>query len=569
MAHLTFFRALLLSLPCLGALLPSCVLAQNSVHLTPKVLAPDQSIDRLGFARDGTRLNDDGYAQLLVGIVVPSHLDIIELNNCPREEHLWNIDLRNLTLGDTTATLGVRIEGPVVPAVNYTPVVITGRAKRFTGRRCDVQIDPFLYRSPLFSVRKYENVSFKVTPTYTHSREMAPSVRQDMDQLFGALALVAGVPAVGAAPYLSTLNEGLESLGSDGRDSIAHYFPVRSGPVIAPQKWIVPATLTSPDGKQSNGSVMVVAQLVPVASALPKPSAVPQWRPGLVLNSPYRFEKPIAGGNDTLSAYLYSVAGREIDTYSSATRAEANVACTALARRVDEMGLSERDSALTLWAIAKRRAENGLSSEAEVDNLSCLRDRWDMLSALGIARVDAPKSGAAPTVRQMKGSVDVDEALALFFRSPTWEGRKRYAATLFSYPVGLNDPDHRMMREATVLESRDTWVANAFERDQPLLAKVGCYVFFDGNAAHPVSEATGQSVMLAFGERPAEASSTAGELVLRMTFAPTTPNEDPRINQISVLNAISDDVRAAALQALGPGQQCRSGYRPRLLFERN
>ncbi len=552
-----------------GTLRVTCLLAAVALFV-PAAGAADSKLDdglsSLGFVAAGTVIEGGEYAQLLVRVIVPEHGDTIELDNCPGKGKLWNLDLRNITRGDTTTTLGVKIEGPQIPAVSYTPVIVTGKAKKFFSHRCSVMIDPFVYSSPLFHVRRYETQSFKVVPTYAASQEMAKSVREDLGKLFGALTLVAGVPAGSAAPYLATVDYGLEGLGTDDQDTVIKYFPIQSGPVPAPQKWVVPNVLLAPDGKSATMSAVLVAQLVPVKALIAAPVAPASWRATAVLATPFRASLPTPAGSGSLEQYLYSIAGREIEEFTSATPQASNVACMAVSRRIDEIGLSERDAALTLWALAKRRVDKGFAKDAEVDSLPCMGDRWDVLAAAGVKKASEEKVTAAPNKRQMKGTTDIDDALAVFFRTAAWQERRRLATQLFQYPVAYSDSAGAMMPESTSIDGRDSWAANAFDRDLPLLSRFGCYVYFEGAAAHPFADLAGRSVMVGFGELPASTDRAAGEVAVRLSFAPVSQGEDPRIDSVSVQDHVSPELRDAALHALANGRQCPSGYQPKLLF---
>lgn len=552
------------------SLSPSLSHAQNGMQTstTADPAVSPQALKRMGFVEEGSPIGSDDYVQLMVAVVVPRDGNTIKLNKCPKKGHLWNISFDGLVEGDKTTTLGMTISGPVIPASTYAPITMTTKPKWIIGgSSCVVEIDPIQYRSPLFGVRRYETQAFKVEPVYSRSSAMSEQIRADVSKLALGIATVSGVSALSAGPYLSTLDTGLKSLGFDNKERISHYFPIRSGVASKPEIWEIPDALTSPKGKGPPLSAFIVAQLIPVATAISKPNHVASWRPGTVLNAPYRTSASMAPGSDTLSAYLYSIAGKEIDDYNSAPPAAADQACKALANKVDAVGLSEHDSSLAMWAISRSRVDRGFSTEQQVDALSCMRDRWDALKLAGIEKSIPSTPISSPDTEQMKRASYIDDDLATFFVTESWDVRKTLATRLFAYPTAYTDTNKRMMLESTTLEGREGWAANAFGRDRPLLTKLGCYAYFEGTKTHPFAELAGQSIMVAFGELPSpQVDGPRQEVMLQLNFAPTPLGERARLNGVILHENVSEDVRLDVLSRYSQLNRCNSGYRPKLLF---
>jgi len=70
----------------------------------------------------------------------------------------------------------------------------------------------------------------------------------------------------------------------------------------------------------------------------------------------------------------------------------------------------------------------------------------------------------------------------LFLVSPAWTDQTSYTDQLFTWPVAYNDSSGALMRQSGVIANAQAWLINEFNRDQPVLAKVGCYAYFDVNA---------------------------------------------------------------------------------------
>lgn len=531
---------------------------------------PIQAWDELGFQQAGTVIGTDDYVQLRMVVYVAGQGNSVKLDKCP-EAKLWDFDLKGLFRGNSTLQLGVQVVAPVIPISTFIPLKVERESAGFK-KRCSVVLDVMRYRSPRYLARMYPNAQFNIHPTYTTTKLLDPVVQAALEKLSEAVVEASGVPAASAKIFLEPLSRGVPSTPVTNDVEVIRNLEIEPGKVRAPVEWVIPGDVLSAGKGQPPLTVVLAAQLVAIAYIIPPPPAGSPWQASSILGTAYKVPGVAVVGDGTLRSYLSTVANSEIERYMSAnTTLEANAHCAAMASKIDALGLSNRDAALTLWALAKRRVEGGKSTDAEVDNMSCLKSRWDVLARVDLKPtplIPPAKPGVPPSSRQMKVTMEVDDSAQAFFTSANWDERRRMAPALFQYPVAYSDPAALAMRGSASMESHDSWLVNSYDRtgETPVLAKFGCYTYFEGSAAHPFTEFAGQSVMLSFGETPAHGDQAAREVVVLMSFVPTVEGKDPHIDSVNVQDSISDETRAAARKIWGQSTHCRSGYRPRLLF---
>ncbi|WP_034158039.1 hypothetical protein [Sphingomonas sp. ERG5] len=524
----------------------------------------------LGFKPTTEQISADSYVQLRVAAYIPNSLNQVTLDRCPKDQ-LWGFNLKKIARGDTHQTLGLRIDLPNAPSVTLDPLDFSRKSGGlFQADSCTLTVDAVRYRSPLYFVRRSPNRQFVVSPTLASSNALSQSVRSGLQSVVGLLTSVSGVPAVAAAPYLATIKTTLDGADVSSDQTFVSRFEIEPGPVEKEFRWVIPGAITGVGRNAAALDIVLIAQVVPVATIIPAPTGN-VWTTGTVLNSAFNF----AGTDDaTLGSYLTSYASTEIINYTNANSAEAaELACGSLAQKIDTVGLSDRDGALALWAQVQRRVSLGKAERAEVDNMACMETAWASLAPLGIARTPKtpppppPPVTRAPTVMQMKAATDIDQVLPLTFTSAAWSDQKPYAQRLFAYPLTLNDASALMTRGSGTITSVDGWLINEFDRDRPLLNKIGCFAYFD-IAADKTGYAAGQgsrSLVLAVGELGG-GTNKGKEVALQLSFGAVTTDGGAQVEQIDVLPDLSTAARSAMRLATGSSSQCRSGYAPNLLF---
>jgi hypothetical protein len=527
---------------------------------------PQAALADLGFSDVTEKIGIDDYVQLRVALYVPG--DSIVLDYCPKGS-IWGVDFDNLTKGDTVANVGVAIDAPSLPPIGLRPILFSRKSAGFLGwaRDCELTADAIQYRSPLYYVHRNAGLEFAVSPSLTTASGLSPQIRATLKTAAKATMALSGVPAATAAPYLGVLDKGLEGSIENRQQFTKHLF-IASEQVRKPIVWTAGNVLEHGKGGR-NLDMVLVAQLVPMPAIVQRPDDNGEWQPSYVLNSAFNVgANDIPPGDRTLGGHVSRIATKELMEFSEAASEEAaNIACNAVASRVESIGLSDRDAALTIWALAHRRSELGKATTAEVDEMRCLASRWPALSAAGITRRPPTPSLEPPTLRQMKSTAEIDDQLAMFFRSSSWVEQRRYGEALFNYPLEYSDPASVVMRESTAVENVNGWLVNEFERDRPLLARVGCYAYFEAPSAELPAKARGESTMMAIGEvEGSPPEMTRREVLIRMSFSPTAKDVDPRISKVAVETEVPAGARASMLQALGSNSTCRSGYQPKLLF---
>ncbi len=498
----------------------------------------------LGFKPTTEQISADSYVQLRVAAYIPNSLNQVTLDRCPKDQ-LWGFNLKKIARGDTHQTLGLRIDLPNAPSVTLDPLDFSRKSGGlFQADSCTLTVDAVRYRSPLYFVRRSPNRQFVVSPTLASSNALSQSVRSGLQSVVGLLTSVSGVPAVAAAPYLTTIKTTLDGADVSSDQTFVSRFEIEQGPVEKEFRWVIPGAITGVGRNAAALDIVLIAQVVPVATIIPAPTGN-VWTTGTVLNSAFNF--------------------------NSAEAAE--LACGSLAQKIDTVGLSDRDGALALWAQVQRRVSLGKAERAEVDNMACMETAWASLAPLGIARTPKtpppppPPVTRAPTVMQMKAATDIDQVLPLTFTSAAWSDQKPYAQRLFAYPLTLNDASALMTRGSGTITSVDGWLINEFDRDRPLLNKIGCFAYFD-IAADKTGYAAGQgsrSLVLAVGELGG-GTNKGKEVALQLSFGAVTTDGGAQVEQIDVLPDLSTAARSAMRLATGSSSQCRSGYAPNLLF---
>lgn len=535
--------------------------------LPPGSTIPSEQLARLGFVPAGVPINSNSYVQLRVAVHVVGENNMFVLDKCPRNK-LWDIDLGALVRGNTSVQLGANIVAPGLPAVPMVPLKVERKGSVFN-RTCSVSLDLLRYRSPLYFVRMTEGSVFTVRPAYTASAKLDPTVQAALKTLVNASFAASGVPAASAKPYIDSLTSAIDTVGVSQEQSVTQHLIVAHGVTEAPTGWILPEDVLSQKKGGERQTVVVLAQLVPVSNVVPPPLEG-GWQPASILATAYRVSGDAPPNEQTIRAHVYKIAGGEMERYGSASSLEqADAHCVAIEGKVRNLGLSDRDTALVLWSLARQRVALGRSTAAEVDNLSCLGNYREELGRAEVALAPPqPPAGprTPPRSRQMKVTVEVDDAAHSFFVTSSWNERRRLAPALFRYPLQFIDEMGIAMRGSASIESHDSWLANSYERDAPILARFGCYSYFEGSHPHPFPDLAGRSVMLAIGETPSHQKQSR-EIAVLMSFESTAAGEDPRVDTVRVLDSITHEARSSARKLLAGSAQCRSGYRPKLIFD--
>ena len=559
-------------------LLVGAVLFAASPSLAdPPSNAPVATLRELGFVPAGTNIPIDGYVRLLVAVYAPGNQTNTAMNQCPKQG-IWGIDLTNITEGDNHTTFGVKITDPgVTTPVTVIPLDFTKTASGFLwlSSDCNLKVDLVRYISPLYFVGSARDRQFSITPTYATNDALNPNLQAELNAAVGAATALAGVPAATAAPYMEFLKTNLANAKVATAVSFIQHPTIRSGPAMEVLTWTVEGAIRKTRTAPAR-DIVLIAQLVPVATIVPHADGA-AWLPGAVLRSKFDVNVPGAAAptDGTLGGYISTIASAELVAYTSATDAAANVACGALSRKIAAMGLSDRDSALAVWAEARQRVILTNSTSETVDNLTCLDDYWPELVKAGVSRTPKPPQGSPevagkpPSVAQMKMTTDIDSAFPMFFVSPLWDDQVAYADKIFVYPVAFGDAAAATMRGSTTINNSDGWTRNQFQRDQPMLAQVGCFAYFDLNedSTNFAKSQGARSLMMAIGRvAPNGLSFADKEVAILATFANAPGGDRPKIEKLDILPTLTPEARGAMLAPLGSATHCASGYRPQLLF---
>src|SRR5688500_6938545 len=101
-----FFVAVLVSL---GSLAPGADAKPQGAISAGGV--SEEVLQQLGFSPSTTTIQPGDYVQLLVRVHVVGTEGTVTFDSCPRGS-IWGFDLRNITRGNTTTELGVKVDLP-------------------------------------------------------------------------------------------------------------------------------------------------------------------------------------------------------------------------------------------------------------------------------------------------------------------------------------------------------------------------------------------------------------------------------------------------------------------------
>lgn len=515
----------------------------------------------------GAVIERAGYVRLEVTLATTSNDKIITFQSACPKRSLWGIDLKELLSGSKHVTLGVAITSPLMGPLEFTPVSIDKKVSGFLGtnKSCDVMIDQIRYLSPAYYVRSYENQQFTVAPTFKVTNAVNPALQATIDTAVSFALKLSAIPAESAAPYQDQLKTLLGQVAVSGNESFPKHPIIRPGPVPADSEfeWRTVGLFT-PKDHSAPLDVVLIARLIPQPTLVSDPPAGADgkvgWTPTNVLSSPFaaNLTPGVLGG--TLGIYISAAVPNDLANFRRAsTKTEASNACDPIQTKVQSMGLSDRDSALLMWAITHDRPPSGVDT-FDLDNLQCLAHAWtfapsEVLATRDTTPKDEPAPGAPPTVKQMQAATQIEDAFAIFFKTTVWAERRKIGAALFKYPARYVDADGLLFDSSSSLENADQWLA-LHTAATPVADRVGCYTYV------PAANSSGNSVMYAIADMVSGGS--APQALLTTTFANVSGNDDARIDSLEVATVVSADQKAKILAT--HGGQCPSGYKPAIIF---
>lgn len=509
------------------------------------------------------------YVRLEVTLVTTATNKVITFNNACPKQPLWGIDIKQLFKGTENVTLGVAITAPGMTALEFTPVSIDRKQEGLLGlkKSCDVMIDQMRYLSPAYYVKRYKNAQFKVAPTYKVASAPNPALAATIDAAASFALKLSGVPAETAKPYQDQIKALLSQVGVSGNERFPKYLIIAPGPVPSDDdfRWQTSGLFRKAPGESKPVDVVLTARLIPVNSLIGEPGVGadgrPQWTISDVLTSPFAADlAPGANPGGTLGSYIEAAASTDLGNFrKAATKAEASNACDPVRVRVRQMGLSDRDEALLMWAVTHNQPPSRVSAY-DIDELNCLADAWHYLPPQILATRrqtpdPTPVALVPATIRQMKQTTQIDDAFAVFFKASAWAERRRHGSALFAHPVTYTDPAGALFASSTSVENVDQWLA-LHTAASPVADRVGCYTYL------PAAETTSKSVMYAIADTIGQGKPA--QVLLIATFANAAANGDAKIGALEVASAITAEQKAKIVSA--NGTQCASGYRPALAF---
>ncbi|WP_431470915.1 hypothetical protein [Sphingosinithalassobacter sp. LHW66-3] len=515
------------------------------------------------------RIEESGYVRLEVVLTLNATQKTLTFNTACPKTSLWSIDLKELMEGAEHVTLGVSVSAPNLAPVVFTPLSLDRKRGGFLGlgRSCDVHIDEMRYLSPAYYVARYRDEQFGVSPTYVRTLAPNPGLKATIDAAASAALKLAGVPVETAAPYQNAVTSLLAGISAGAKEVMTRHPIIRPGavPPDTDFQWRTQGLFRDPQNGRPV-DVVLTARLIPVATLMSGPTrdsaGRATWSVSGVLASPYAANiAPGLNPGGTINTYLEGAAGNVLASYRNAqTFAEAQIACGSLLDRVRGMGLSVGDQALLMWAVTHDRPPAALT-RYDVDRLDCLAEAWEFVPGeVGNTRVTEATVApvlSPPTIRQMQGTTQIDDAFAVFLKTAVWDERQRHGTVLFAYPASYEDPAAALFDRSATLANADQWLALRMPA-LPVVDRVGCYTYV------PAADGTGTSVMYAVadtlgGDRPPQ-------VLLVASFANAGEDADARIRTLSVSPTVSEEQRRLIRTA--NGSQCRSGYAPGLIFDR-
>jgi hypothetical protein len=546
--------------------------------LAPQDQVPADALTRLGFDPAATPLTSESYAQLRIAVFVPNGQTQAKMDHCP-DKGVWDFDLSNLTKGDKTTTLGLTLTGPgFASPVTLNPLNIKKYSSGWfgLGSSCSISVDVINYTSSVYYVRTSAG-QFTISPVYATTAKLGTDIANDLNSLVTAASTMAGVTAVAAAPYLAQIKNQLDNAQNSGSQTWIQHPTIQAGAAQPIYTWELVGVIQEADGTPP-GNLFLVAQLVAAPPIIPAPAGG-AWTSGDVLNAAFNLSVPSnPAPTNTLGAYISSKFSADLQAYTSAnTDDAANLACGTVSRDIQGVGLSDRETALTVWAEAKQRVVLTRATDATVDNMTCLSNQWPFLIAAGITKTPLPPTppvqpiapaGQFPTVAQMQQTIEINDALARMLVKAAWTDQGHYIDQVLSYPMNIIDAQAVMTRGSAAIPNQQAWLLNEFQRDSSVLSQVGCYAYFDINAdpSRFAAQETGASMMFAIGVLPTTSPQPGKEVALRLSFGQTPGGNNTKVTKLEVLNSITPTEKAAILSAIGSPTQCPSGNSPAILF---
>src|SRR4028118_2078214 len=218
-------------------------------------------------------VHQDEYVRLEVRLELSGATGPMRFDFCP-DQKLWEIDLRSLLAGASQMTLGVSISGPSVGPLTLTPVTIEQTRGGWLGleRKCTVNIDEIIYRSPAVSVRRHSGAAFNVGPSYVRSVSVNPGAQPTVATAWSLAAKLPNVPAETAAPYQTQITNILSSISIGHRQTLTRNFLIQPGPAPSAEAgtWIAASAVPRTRSRPARDLVLT-ARLIPLRSLISDP----------------------------------------------------------------------------------------------------------------------------------------------------------------------------------------------------------------------------------------------------------------------------------------------------------
>jgi len=368
------------------------------------------------------RIVDGEYVRLEVSLKLGSGGPMHFLSSCPKSG-VWAVDLKSMFGSSDHAVLGTAISGPQVPKMVLTPLTVDRKATGFLGlgRSCEVDLDQIRYASPVLSVGRHHGEQFSVAPSFSETRAANPAIGDTVKTAIGIATRLAGVPAEAAAPYQREVLDLLSAVRVESKETLGKALVIETGPVPADSEnqWIVPGLFRNRQTGRPEDLVLT-ARLVPIPTLMPTPppgpAGSPGWSVSYILAS--RFDPdPSSSGAGSFGSYAGSKLASSISDLAQSQSVEAaGNACNALKQQVDDLGLSNRDVVLVMWALTHRFTPRAPLTAGQLDHLGCLEDTWAFAppEVAALRRADVPPlpDAAAPSIREMRVAAELGDAFA-------------------------------------------------------------------------------------------------------------------------------------------------------------
>ena len=421
--------------------------------------------------------NPELYAQLRVRISYEGQA-ANNLNLCPTEGFGVE-DWKDILKGDRLTTAGFTVTTPDGVVIPVEPVAVRSQVDWFSVK-CSTALLEREYRSPLYALHTHASGKFEVK-TSTHQR-----IRPDdnVTSLIGQVVQLVVATSGTTAPLAKPVADQTVAILAGGGPDLAS--------TVGSDIFLTNPTMPQP----YTGTLRLRDREIPVrvtvhlenrasifntATAL-SPAAFAGLNANRVLQTP--LAPPTNGGPaQTVDAFLMARQNAAYTQVVNATTMETlQSGCFNLEQALRDAGLTNTDQSLVLWAMISR---NSNLAAAVRDQAKCLQDRKTYLEAVGVKLTDPviEQEPEAPTRASTVGEMLVAVApvgdsdnLVRFFKVNS--DHDPLSATLFGYPVALQDPDNVLMpADRRPVAYPASWAAYAAARDRPFFTNFGCYAY--------------------------------------------------------------------------------------------